>query len=69
MTICVKLFSILTTDFREDVLIFLHGDIMETGHAHWRPCVLTDQIRLSCVCGRSPSDYFYQIILNSDHWL
>ena len=33
MTISAKLFSILTTGFKGDVLCFLHRDIKETGHA------------------------------------
>ena len=41
---------------------------METGHAPWWPCFLTDQIYFSYLARRSPSDYFYQIILNSDKW-
>ena len=36
------------------------------GYAPWQPCFLTDQIQLSYF-GRSFSDHFNQIILNSDH--
>ena len=48
-------------------LKFFHRYIIETGHYLWQPCFLNDHIRFSYYCRWSPSDYFYYIILNSDH--
>ena len=39
---------------------------METSHALWWPCFWW--IKYGYFCRGSPSDHFYQIIFNSDHW-
>ena len=69
MNISAKLFFYIGHWFQRRFSKFSHKYILKTVQAPCWPCVLTDQIRFSYLCRRSPSDLFYQITLNSEHRL
>ena len=67
MTISAKLFSFLTTGFSDEDF-----QVSTLVHNRNRPrtlaaMFLTDQIHFSYFWRRSPSGYFYKIILNSEN--
>ena len=62
LPISAKLYSILTTGFREDNLILLYTYIRKISNAPWQLLFLTNQICFRCFCRKSPNYHFCQTI-------